>query len=183
MGPPRAKSSHTMFCDMFIHSNGYYVHYSSLRYLVWFSAALTAQIIIVRKIFLIEKCYSIKVTNFKATYHATANHYIQIKQLLYLASEGREESLALFTENIQNVGRQALASRILKTTSWVNLMTWGGQLVNSEVSYYTYVVQCCSSTEYSYPVCMEKIYRPFSHYGDLAGWQNSPTRTPSWKRG
>ena len=26
-------------------------------------------------------------------------------------------------------------------------------------------------------------YRPFSHYGDLAGWQNSPTRTPNWKRG
>ena len=26
-------------------------------------------------------------------------------------------------------------------------------------------------------------YRPFSHYGDLAGWQNSATRTPNWKRG
>ena len=28
-----------------------------------------------------------------------------------------------------------------------------------------------------------QTYRPFSHYGDLAGWQNSPTRTPNWKRG
>ena len=32
-------------------------------------------------------------------------------------------------------------------------------------------------------ITIQKKYRPFSHYGDLAGWQNSPTRTPNWKRG
>ena len=29
----------------------------------------------------------------------------------------------------------------------------------------------------------EALYTPFSHFIDLAGWQNSPTGTPNWKRG
>ena len=46
------------------------------------------------------------------------------------------------------------------------------------------IVQCFILLKSSYNASNTKtFYRPFSHYGDLAGWQNSPTRTPNWKRG